>query len=701
MRKQIFGVLTVFLAAGAAAVASEPTDISKIFQALQSAVSGNRARDYNMRLWIHEKWFTLPEWRQAARVALAIMEERGFDEAALYGTPADGVTKSCAWTNPIGWDVKQATLEVVDPPLSDEIRDLCNYRDNPTSLNAWSAPTPPGGVETELVLMETDDPEELGRLDAAGKIVLTSGNTRSLKRYLDKYGILGYVGDMIEENNVDFINANQWFNGWSDLPGGWWMTSYDSRKNFCFSISQKKANALRALLRQGKKIRVRAKIDSRYFTDGQLPYVVGLVKGAGLEGEEVLITGHLNEWGANDNSAGVSAILEAVGTLNDLIKSGTLPRPRRSLRVLLGGEMYGSLPYVAKNLAQLRAKTVAAVCLDSTAEDYDLATTVLSISLNPNVCPTYTDAVWPEIVRRYYARYNPLRPWQIQPFTMGTDTYFCEPMIGVPTNWVFMGGAGHLHHNSMDTIDKIDPRTLRELSFVNAAYLYYIANAGADDVPLIAGLTFSRGLSVITEKAREAGERIAGEADGVSLGRALADGLEAVRYCTGLQQAALASIERIIPSGDKAAARSYLATYIRQTGEAGDVLEKQCRELAGGRARTLSVKIVMPVPQPGEWEREAASLVPRRFEPGTLFLAEVPPSEWKEITISPHWWAPTNWASASYWWVDGRRTLNDIKKLCELEAGRPMENFDLIKYYRFLEKYRYVEFVNPVSGPKM
>ena len=561
MTKRTPGVWAPLLAAvlisGAAAPASETPDLPALFQALQPRISGNRARDYVMRLWTHEKWFSLPEWQKAAQVARAIMEERGFDEAVLLGTPADGVTKSCAWTNPIGWDVKQATLEVIDPPLPDEYRYLADYLDNPTSLNAWSAPTPPGGIETELALMETNDPEELGRLAAKGKIVLTSGNTRNLKRYLDRHGILGYVGDAIEENNADFVNANQWFNGWSDLPGGWWMTSYDSQKNFCFSISQKKANYLRGLIRQGKKVKVRARIDSRYYTDSELPYVVGLVKGSGPEGEEILITGHLNEWGANDNSTGVSAILEAVATLNDLVKSGRLARPRRSIRVLLGPEMYGSLPYVAKNLARLREKTVAAVCVDTTTEDYDLATTSLSISLNPNACPTYVDAVFPEIVRRYYALYNPERRWSTLPFNMGTDTYFCEPMIGVATSYVSMIAGGHLHHNSMDTIEKVDPRTLRELSFINAAYLYYIASAGAEDVPFIAGLTFSRGVEVITARAREFGERIAGAGDAASLGTALADSQEAIRYYTGLQQAALASIERIVPAEAKPKARDF------------------------------------------------------------------------------------------------------------------------------------------------
>ncbi len=675
--------------------AAEAIDLSTLFQAVQSEVSGHRARDYVMRLWAHDKWFTLPEWQKAAGEARTIMEERGFDKAELLGTPADGVTKSCAWTNPIGWDVKQATLEVIEPLLPDEFRYLCNYKDNPTSLNAWSAPTPPEGIETELVLMQTSDPEELGRLDAKGKIVLTSVYTRGLKRYLDTYGILGYVGDNIEENNTDFINANQWLNGWSDMPGGWWMTSYDSRKNFCFSISRKKAGYLGDLIRQGKTIKVRARIDSRYFTDDTLPYVTGLVRGSGPEEEEVLITGHLNEWGANDNATGVSAILEAVGTLNDLISSGRLPRPRRSLRVLLGGEMYGSLPYVAKNLRHLRDKTVAAVCLDTPAEDYDLATTAINIFMNPNGCPSYTDAVFPEMIRLYYARYNPDRRGFTQPYMMGTDTYFCEPMIGVPTNSVYMSAGGHLHHNSMDTIEKVDPRSLRELSFIHAIYLYFIANAGMEEVPFIAGLTFDRGIKVIADKTGEMRERIASAGDGRSLGKTLAEGMEAVAFYTDLQEEALRSIVRIVPADKKAKAREYLAPYIRKTDELGAVLMGQCRDAAAEKAKSESLQIVMPAKQDGAWEKEAATLIPTRFQPATLFLEEIPPSEWKEITSSPHWWAATNWASASYWWVDGKRNLNEIRKLCELEAGKPIENFDLINYYRFLQKYKYVEFVKP------
>ncbi|MBT4483098.1 MAG: hypothetical protein HOC71_05415, partial [Candidatus Latescibacteria bacterium] len=57
------------------------------------------------------------------------------------------------------------------------------------------------------------------------------------------------------------------------------------------------------------------------------------------------------------------------------------------------------------------------------------------------------------------------------------------------------------------------------------------------------------------------------------------------------------------------------------------------------------------------------------------------------------WWNARGWAAASYFWCDGKRNLNEIKELVEIEADRPIRNFDLIKYYRLLEKYDIVEFM--------
>ncbi|MBN1294508.1 MAG: M28 family peptidase [Candidatus Latescibacteria bacterium] len=674
-------------------VMSNPINMDELLNILYYSVSGNRARDYTMRLWMHEKWSTLPGWNNAVKEIGKIMEERRFDEFRIMKTPADGVTMSGAWTNPIGWDCKQATLEVIDPPnLPDEFRYLCNYVDNPTSLNVWSAPTPPEGIETELVLMESENPDELSSLNAKGKIVLTSGNTRALKRYLDKYGILGYVGDQIESINEDYINANGWMNGWSDIPGGWWMTGYDSKNNFCFSVSRKKADYLRNLLRRGRTVKVRAKIDSRYFTDDHLSYITGVINGSGNDGEEILVNGHINEWGAGDNCTGASSILEAVGTLNDLIETGKLPRPKRTIRVLLGAEMYGSIPYVVENLESLRNNTVAFLHVDSFAENYDLAVTALVIFGNPNCCPSFTDVVFPEIARSYYALFAPTRLWNIEPFRVSTDTYFCEPMIGIPTTRIKMQNGTHRHHNSMDTIDSVDPRTLRELCTLNAAFLYYMANVGYAEFPKLANLTFERGMNIIQDETKKAADNIMKAKDGEVLGNALAEGLERIKYHAGLQTEALASIDRIIAQDKKSAAHKFLKMYQKTIRESGQEMTAHIQKLADEKTKSESITINMPTKKDGPWEKEAATLIPKRFFPVTLFLAEIPSEEWVEVKSSPHWWTATNWAETSYWWCDGKRNLNQIKKLIELEAGIPVKNFDLIKYYKFLEKYNYVEF---------
>jgi hypothetical protein len=669
--------------------------LDALVQTLGSAVSGNRARDYTMRLWQHDKWNTLPAWKSTAREAQSIMKERGLDEAEIVETPADGRMQYGTWTNPVGWDVRQATLEVTEPAgLPDEYRLLCNYLDNPTSLNMFSCPTPPGGLETELVLVDSPDPATLGSANARGKIILTSSDPGRLKRYLDRYGIRGILSDTIESNNRDLIDANNWNNTWSDQPGGWLMNASDSKDTFSFSISQKKGNYLRNLIRRGKTVKVRAVIDSRYYTDDTLPYVTGCVRGSGSEGEEVLIVGHMYEWGANDNCTGASSILESVGTLRDLIGAGLLPRPKRSIRVWLGFELYGSMAFTMNNLDRLRTKTIAAVCCDSPAADYDLSTTAFTIAMNFNACPSFTDAVWPEVAGNYYRRYSPHKLWAVTPFKSGLDNFFGEPLIGVPLNAVTMDNGGHLHHNSTDTIDKVDPRTLRDLSTLNAVYLYYMANLGYQDVPFLAGRAFDKAVDVIVEKKREFGSRLAAVHDGVEVGKILAEGTKAIEYYTGLEQKMLASIQKIASADRLPETRVLLSRYVDDIGEFGKRAVLQFQEEVEDKARVQSINIVQYDRNDGAWEKEAALIIPRRTKVGTLTLDGIPVEEWKGVRSAPSWWQADNWAAASYFWCDGIRNLKEIRELVELEAGVPMQDFDLIAYYRFLEKYKMVEFVD-------
>jgi hypothetical protein len=688
------GFLKVFMLCaiifGTAAGTVSAVDMEELVDVLQTEISGERAREYTMRLWQYDKWYTMPMMQKSAAEAEAIMNERGFDEAEVVDTPADGVTQHGTWTNPIGWDVTQATLEIVEPAnVPDEYKYLCNFLHNPTSLVGWSCPTPADGVTTELVLLENASSEGLSRIDARGKIVLVSAHPGGMKRHLDANGALGLVSDYIEGHNRDFINANNWMNTWSDNPGGWLMNASDSKNNFGFSISQKKGAYLRNLLRSGQKVVVRAKVDSRYYTDDVFPYTAGGIKGTG--DEDVLIAGHLFEWGANDNSTGCASILEALGTINDLIARGVLPRPKRSIRAWLGQELYGSLAYTAHNLERLRTKTIAAVCCDTAAENYDSATTVMNVMLNFNACPTFTDAVFPAIAGTYFDNYAPQRAWLVKPFSSGKDDFFGEPMIGVPLNAISMNNGGHLHHNSMDTIEKTDPRTLRELSILNAAYLYYMADAGLPEVPLVARLRYDMGVGAILEKTSQMMDRLDAADGGAAIGKSLHDGIRTVEYYAGLQKTAMSTIERLVGDDDKKAVEKQLAPYLKDIDAFTKTQVRRLRDEAKRVADAQSVKIVKFSKEVTDWEREAAKIVPKRMVFGSLTLDGIPVEEWREVRGAARWWSPTNWALTSFWWADGKRNLNEIKELMELEAGREVRNFDLINYFTFLEKYDMVE----------
>jgi Zn-dependent M28 family amino/carboxypeptidase len=142
------------------------------------------------------------------------------------------------------------------------------------------------------------------------------------------------------------------------------------------------------MLAERGKVMVKATVDTRYYA-GVYPYVTGVIPGSGPE--EALTLGHSSEQGAEDNATGVSAMLESLATLERLIAAGKLPPPKRSIRILTMGELYGSMHYVAAHPERMR-RTIAALCMDTPAASYDLAGTEYTFYMNPRVAETYTDA---------------------------------------------------------------------------------------------------------------------------------------------------------------------------------------------------------------------------------------------------------------------------------------------------------------------
>jgi hypothetical protein len=228
---------------------------------------------------------------------------------------------------------------------------------------------------------------------------------------------------------------------------------------------------------------VKAVVDSRLYTD-TYPYVTGVIPGS--TDEEVLTLGHTSEQGAHDNATGVAAMLEAMTVLRELIDSGELPKPRRTIRMLAMGELYGSMHYVAQNPERIK-KTIAAFCMDTPAAAYEAKGTEYTFYLNPQSATSFVDAFTMKLAEEYFARVN--RSWHSKPFMPGTDTFLADPMIGIPTVWPYSGTGVHTHHNSADKPETVDPRSLRDLAIIDAAFLYFLAHATEQEAPWLIEIT--------------------------------------------------------------------------------------------------------------------------------------------------------------------------------------------------------------------
>jgi hypothetical protein len=669
-------LLTILLVSQALLTQSE-LRLNQVLEAVRGEVNPDRAMKVMHEVYERDRWFTFPKIEETARYLAKTLDSAGLSQAEVVHPPANGVTQVGFWTMPLAWDVNEARLEVVDPEPPEEFRVLADFHKVPASLAMWSGPTPPGGVTAELVDIGEGRRSEIEKADLKGKIALISRRPSGIKWLLAQKGAIGAVSTFTE--NPDLKDAYDWVNSWGDR--GWGVTK-DNASLFCFTITPRQSEWVRAQLAAGRKVRLKALVDSRYY-EGSYAYATGLLRGdPGTE--EVLMLGHTAEQGAQDNATGVAAMAEAMMLLNRLIETGRLPRPRRGIRMLAMGEVYGSMHYVVANPERIR-NTVAAICLDTPAGFYHLAGTEYTFHLNPHVAKSYVDAFTMRLAESYFSWLNPKRPVHEARYTMGTDSFLSDPTMGVPTVWPYSSSGVHTHHNSADTPDHVDPRSLRDLSVVAAAFVYYLASAGEEDARWLAELALSRAYGQIVSSLDPFLDRIAAARDRDAVGRQLHDGLEMLSYMLDRESQAVESVRRLAPETDVAPLGEHLRAFRNEQAS-------RLAQAANHRAAFLGAGgAVSPIAPPPDPKLEGADkMIVRRKRPGTLPLDELPEPE-REGWPSGAW--NTRLATALYW-CDGKRSLAEVVRLTRLELGP--DDFDFAGYFRFLARKGYVELQSAV-----
>ena len=628
----------LILCAGTLMAAEPAPTLETVIEQLRGAYRSADTMRIMRDVYASDRYFTFPRFHATAGYLKGWMETAGLTSVELVEAPADGVSQVGFWTMPLAWDVRSARLEILDDSVPPAIRVLADYEKVPSSLGMWSGPTPPQGITAEVVAVKNSDVPNLARMNLRGKLALTEENPANIKWLLVKAGALGAINTFTE--NPGLADGRQWINAWGD--DGWAYTKR-STPLLSFSITPRQAELLRSLLARGP-VHVKARVDSRYYA-GTYPYVTGVIAGTGPQ--EVLTLGHTSEQGAEDNATGVAATVEALATIQRLIAAGKLPRPKRSIRILSMGEMYGSMHYVQGNPERIR-RTVAAMCVDTPAASYDLAGTEYTFYMNPHVAKDFTDAFILKVASEYLQRVG--RPWHEKEFTTGTDTYLAEPMVGVPTVWGYSGSGVETHHNSEDTPERVDERSLRDISVIDAAFLYFIANAGEAEALWLARLSESRGYEQIRKAA-------ASKTEGK------------IAYSVDRESQAVSSVLRLVPQDRRATVSAALEPMLAGLRRFGAVQAEGVRLAASPDPRFAA----------------ARKIVVKRKRFGTLPLDDLAHDQWNGYPTGAWAAIPTT----ALYWCDGRRDLAEVIRLTQLELGPT--DFDFAGYFRFLAQHGYVE----------
>jgi len=562
-------------------------------------------------IWQSDRWSDYTAFHRTAAYVAEELRRIGARDVEIVPCPADGRTRAQAWTMPLAWEAGEAVLRIVSP----HEETLCDRTHDPFTCSMWSEPTLPGGVRGPLIIV--DDPAAVKPEDCAklpGAIILTSKSSRgTLKVFAHQIGAAAILSHHVAHEDRH-PEAVAWSNGWSDDAGGWALKASDCPMTG-FQVSPLKGRQLRELIARGPVV-CEARVGGR-IGEGVLPAVVAVLPGS--SDKEILLTGHLFETGANDNASGCASLLECIRLM------AAMPRPRRTIRIVLTGECYGNY-YLYTAWPEMLARTLAGIDCDCVGEK-ETQDRPSQWARTPEANPGAVDALF-RAALRLTEGFPGCRAGAERDHSLSSNV-MADPAAG-PALLNFMKAPWHWHTN-MDDWSGIDPPTERRATVATAAWARWLAEAGPKDADALAETVIADALTAFPDDGKIAPERRA-----FFLDRARA---------------------RVLWT----------------------------KKLGARRATTLAARLpaldftsLIKPEDGGEEERRA---VPARTFWGAPTFDNIPLGEAREGLADPRWNMP--YVTAAYW-ADGRRSVAEIAALVRTEFDKPMP--DLLKFFRVLAR---------------
>jgi Iap family predicted aminopeptidase len=333
----------------------------------------------------------------------------------------------------------------------------------------WSAATPNGGIEAEVVLGGRGDEGEIPRLGerAKGKILLIRSET--LQSFYDMAVEQRRATVAIREAEKAGAAAVLLM---STRPKGLLYrhtTAIDGRLDKIPIAVAAREEALRVLrlLEDSQQVRMRLSLPNRTGGPAEAQNVVAEIRGRENPEEVIILGAHLDSWdlgtGCLDNGCNVAMILEVARAIQ-----ATRPPPRRTVRfVLFGAEeqgLLGSRAYVRAHRAEM---------------DQIVAVVVHDIGVGK--ISGYSLGGRREIETAVAESLGPVASRGVTAHTgdafFGTD-HFDFLLEGVPTLVANQDTSEYVpnYHAQSDTFDKVDLAELKNVAAIAAVAVYNLAD---------------------------------------------------------------------------------------------------------------------------------------------------------------------------------------------------------------------------------
>jgi aminopeptidase-like protein len=475
--------------------------------------------------------------------------------------------------------------------------------------------------------------------------------------------------------SVDIPDAHSYQSIWPDAE-------VLDKVKFGFSLSRRQGNHLRKLLQEKKKVKLQAKIDAKLFPSN-LDVVTATIQGTSTPKEEVFLIAHLchPQPSANDNASGSGLLIEIARTMQTLVNTKRIARPKRTIRFMWVPETFGSVAYLFHH-QEWTKQLVAGINLDMVGENQEICRSTLTLDRTPDSLPSYLndlllglieDSVKEFDTGTQFGSSSTFR-YAVNAHTGGSDHHeFVDSTIAVPCV-MLLQWPDMFYHTSMDTIDKVSSDSLKRVGWITTVAGLTLANAGIEEAMLLANQTCSRGLTRIEEAQREAAQSLYEKKDdpknktnkkqlAKTLAKTASDFKEKIEHIAWREKLAVSSVKRLATNPElDSRIQKYIEDIEHSRKRALSTIEKNLSLTA----KTLG--LIFPVEiEETEAEKQAKTIVPKRLFKGTLdpdTLKKLLGEEefrWYEDMAEKDTKFPIKRAEIINF-MNGKRTLHDIVK---------------------------------------